>query len=60
MTLAELEEIKAVITRYLESESCAETMDERDTLQALDIIEREIKLKTMDPRKDKENDGHQQ
>ena len=51
MTLQELLEIKSILTNYLNSESCADVMADEEVKAALEVIEREIRLKTMDPRK---------
>lgn len=51
MTLDELREIESVLLNYLNSDSCVDTMSTDDVQQVLIIVEREIKLKTMDPRK---------
>ena len=46
MTLQELLEIKSILTNYLNSESCADVMADEEVKAALEVIEREIKLKT--------------
>jgi len=51
MTLDELELIHDLISSYKNSESGGDNMVEEDADKALKIVERELALKRMDPRK---------
>jgi hypothetical protein len=57
MTLEELYAIKRYFLQEYNYEARLGQQDVRDYKTAREAVEREIALKTMDPRKDKENAG---